>query len=219
MSINGTDYTKRLAKDREYFTENTKKLRDVTEKRIQDTEARADSVIKKQRDNFIEDRADLEKSYQKNLENLKEKTQESLGSNASKFHEERSKERQNFTEESVQKRRDFDRRLNDIKTSYQKAFESETGRNENHNKTTKTRYLRNMDELNNKLVNKVKEYEEKITGTGAAIGEAGKREKHQLIVKQEERLADAYREMTDNMGDLKARVSYDNKKVKEISQK
>ena len=78
MSINGVDYTKQLARDREYFQNANKKLREATERRVEDTNNRADVVMDKQRDNFIEDKAELESSHKRNLDHLKDKTANSL---------------------------------------------------------------------------------------------------------------------------------------------
>jgi hypothetical protein len=83
--MKGIDYTKQLRKEREYFQDTVKKTQESAEKRIADTDERAESIMSKQRNNFIEDKADLESSYQKNIEGLNEKTRGSLENNNDKF--------------------------------------------------------------------------------------------------------------------------------------
>jgi t-SNARE complex subunit (syntaxin) len=70
--MKGVDYTKQLQKDHEYFNDTIRKTQVATDRKIADTNERAEYITKKQRDNFIEDKAELETSYQKNLEKLSE---------------------------------------------------------------------------------------------------------------------------------------------------
>jgi len=72
--MKGVDYSKTLSKEREYFQDTIRKNNQSTQKRIADNEERTEGALKNQRENFIEDKAELESSYQKNLEQLKEKT-------------------------------------------------------------------------------------------------------------------------------------------------
>jgi hypothetical protein len=67
--MKGVDYTKQLHKDREYFNDTIRKTQVATDRKIADINERADYITKKQRDNFIEDKAELESSYQKILKN------------------------------------------------------------------------------------------------------------------------------------------------------
>lgn len=55
--MNGVDYSKQLAKDREYYQDALKKTKDAHEQRLSATIDRNDHVQKKQRENFIEDKA------------------------------------------------------------------------------------------------------------------------------------------------------------------
>ena len=218
MSINGVDYTKQLAKDREYFQDANKKLRDTTERRVEDTNKRADHVMDKQRDNFVEDKAELETSYQKNLDNLKVKTASSLEGNSAKFHEDMEKERENFTQDSLKKSKDFDQRLNDIKSSYSKAFVSEKDRNDDINKTVDTKYSKNVDDLRNNSDEKLKEYQDRMSGAGASLKDQYNRERQQLVRTQEDRLTDAYRDSAHKRAELKDRINTENKKTKLVNE-
>ena len=142
--MKGVDYSKALSKEREYFQDTIKKNQASAEKRIADNNERTEGKVKKQRETFIEDKADLESTYQANLDKLNEKTRDSLSNNNDNFHDERAKEREAFTQEAMTKRKDFDQRLNDIKNSYQKAFTSEKATNEDVNQTNKKKYDKNI---------------------------------------------------------------------------
>lgn len=216
--MNGVDYTKQLAKEREYYQDSNRKLREASEKRIDDTNKRADHVMTKQRENFIEDRAELENSYQKNLDHLKEKTASSMSNTSSKFNEEMEKERQNFTQESLKKSKDFDQRLNDIKSSYQKAFDSESNRNDTVEKNLKNKYASNVDNIRNDSEEKLKEYQDRMTGTGADLKDQYNRERQQLVRAQEDRLTEAYKDAATKRAELKDRIQYDAKKQKEVQE-
>ncbi len=218
MSINGVDYTKQLAKDREYFQDANKKLRDATERRIEDTNKRADTVMDKQRENFIEDKAELESAYQKNLDHLKVKTANSLDGNSSKFHQDMEKERENFTIDSMKKRKDFDQRLNDIKSSYTKASVSEKDRNEDINKIMDKKYSKNLNELQDNSNEKLKEYQDRMTGAGASLKDQYNREREQLVRTQEDRLTDAYRDSAQKRAELKDQINTENKKTKLVQE-
>lgn len=212
MAMNGVDYTKQLSKDREYFQEQNRKLREATDKRVEDTDKRANHVMSKQRDNFIEDKAELEKNYQTNLDKLKEKTASSLENNSTKQHEELEKERQNFTQESLKKSKDFDQRLNDIKSSYAKAFDSEKDRNEDLEKTNKAKYDRNVASITQDTDEKLKNYQDRMLGAGADLKDQYNRERQQLVRAQEDRLTEAYKDAAHKRAEQKDQIDYENKK-------
>ncbi|MCM2351081.1 MAG: hypothetical protein NDI69_13755 [Bacteriovoracaceae bacterium] len=214
--MNGVDYTKQLAKDREYFQDTTRKTNEAAEKRIEATNKRADHVMEKQRENFIEDRAELESTYQNNLENLKEKSHASVQGSNSKFNEQLEKERQSFTEESVKKSRDFDQRLNDIKSSYTKAFDSEKDRNEDLTNTLNNKYSKNVSEIKTDSEEKLKNYQERMAGTGENLKDQYNRERQQLVRAQEDRLTEAYKDSAHKRAELKERISTEAKKVKQV---
>jgi hypothetical protein len=216
MAMNGVDYTKQLSKDREYFQDANKKLRDATEKRVEDTEKRADHVMTKQRENFIEDKAELEGNYQTNLNKLKDKTASSLENTSSKSHEQLEKERENFTQESLKKSKDFDQRLNDIKSSYSKAFDSEKDRNEDLEKTHKTKYERNISSITQDTDEKLKNYQDRMSSEGTSLKDQSNRERQQLVRAQEDRLTDAYKDAAHKRAELKDHINYENKKRNEV---
>jgi len=213
--MNGVDYSKKYASDREYFQDANKKLQDITEKRIEDTETRAEHVMNKQRQNFIEDRAELEKDYQAKLNQLKEKTQSSLESNSKRFNQDLLKERQEFTQDSTAKSRDFDQRLNSIKSSYQKSLDSEKNRNSHQQRSDRNKYDRNMSEMKKTFDKKLDDYNRSLSGTGADLRAQNEAQRMQLVQAQENRLSEAYQNAANNVGSLKERIHYENKKMKE----
>jgi hypothetical protein len=218
MSINGVDYTKKLAKEREYFQDANKKLRDATERRVEDTNKRADYVMDKQLDNFIEDKADLETAYQKNIDNVKVNTAVALDSNSEKYQKKLQQEREDFSQDSLKKSKDFDERLNDIKSSYAKTTTSEKKRNEDINKIMENKYSKNVDQLRKNSDEKIQEYKDGLSGTGASLKDQYNRERQQLVRTQEERLAENFRDSAQKRAKLKEQISTENKKIKLVQE-
>lgn len=216
MAMNGVDYTKQLSKEREYFQDQNRKLREATDKRVEDTDKRAEHVMSKQRENFIQDKADLENSYQANLDKLKEKTASSLENNSSKHHEDLEKERQAFTQDSLRKSKDFDQRLNDIKSSYSKAFDSERDRHQELEKTQKNKYNENVSNIRQDTDEKLKTYQDRMLGAGADLKDQYNRERQQLVRAQEDRLTDAYKDAAHKRAELKDNINYENKKRNDV---
>jgi hypothetical protein len=212
--MNGVDYTKQLAKEREYFQDANRKTKEAAERRIEDTNKRANHVVTKQRENFIEDKAELETHYQKNLEHLKDKTRTSLKGSSAKFHNDIEKERENFTQQTLKKSKDFDQRLNDIKSSYSKAFESEKDRNNDLSKTLKNKYTSNVDSIREDTDQKMKSYQDRLSTEGASLKDQYNRERQQLVRAQEDRLTDSYKDASIKRAELKDRINNENKKSK-----
>ena len=119
--MKSVDYSKTLSKEREYFKDAIRRTNESADKRVANANERNEVVVKKQAKNFIEDKAELESSYQKNIERLEDKSRSSVNTDNARFHEERDKERQDFSNQSISKRKDFDQRLSDITNSYKKA--------------------------------------------------------------------------------------------------
>lgn len=214
--MNGIDYSKQLARERDYFREATRKAKDSAEKQVSATNERAEHVINKQRENFIEDRADLEQHYQESLKGLKGKTQDSLAEEAAKFNNKRAEEQQQFAQESLKKSKDFDQRLNDIKSSYQKAFVSEKDRHEDLSDVQKNKYTKNVKEITNNADNQLKEYQDRLTGAGADLKDQYNRERQQLVRNHEDHLTDVYKGNSKKQAELKDRIMTDVKKTKEV---
>lgn len=217
MSMNGIDYTKRLAKEREYFQDANKRVQDAAQKRIDETEKKAEYITKKQKENFIEDRAELESSYQTNLNHLKEKSQASRVNSTQKFSDEINRKREIFNQESTKKREEFDQRLREVKSSYDKNFESQQERNEELGKLTKERHDKSLGDLRNDFQAKIQEYEDNLRRNGAAESAQNDKERKQLVKTQEEREAKLQKESADQMDSLKSRIRYDNK-MKDLAQ-
>ena len=69
--MNGADYTKTLAREREFMRDALSQNNKAHEKRVSDMEESHRYVQEKQRENHIQDRADLEKSYRKSIFDIK----------------------------------------------------------------------------------------------------------------------------------------------------
>lgn len=214
--MNGVDYTRRLSKEREYFQDSLKKNNEAHQKRLEDVEKTTANITKKQSENYIKDKTELEKSYQGNLANLSDKNRESMNLQTDRFNRDIVEERSKFAQESNAKSKDFDQRLNDIKHSYKRAFGSEKSNNEEIREVEKKRYAGNVKDLTLKQDSQLKKYQNQIAGAGADLKDAFKREKQQLVRKQEEDLAEVARANFDEKDNIKKRLSTELKNTKEV---
>lgn len=214
--MNGVDYTRRLSKEREYFQDSLKKNNEAHQKRLEDVEKTTANITKKQAENYIQDKTELEKSYQGNLANLSDKNRESMNLQTDRFNKDIVEERSKFAKESNAKSKDFDQRLNDIKHSYKRAFGSEKSNNEEIRDVEKKRYASNVKDLTLKQDSQLKKYQNEIAGAGADLKDAFKREKQQLVRKQEEDLAEVARSNFEEKDSIKKRLSSELQNTKEV---
>ncbi len=216
MSMNGIDYSKRLASERKLFQDAAKTLKESTERRVDETEKRTEHVMAKQKENHIKDRAELETHYQKNMDKMQEKTQAAVDGQTGKMAEKIEEERRLFTEEATKKRKDFDQRLNDIRTSYGKAFDTEKRRNGEVETNQKQKYVGNVENLQENLNEKLADYQSRVEGTGNELKDQYSRERQQLVRAQEDRLRTAYEDGAEKRAELKDRINFELKQAKEV---
>lgn len=216
--MKGVDYNKALSKEREYFQDTIKKTQDSANKRVAATDERAEGVIKKQRENFIEDKADLEGHYQKNLNALNEKTANSLDNSAHGFHAEREKERESFKQEANTKKKDFDQRLNDITSSYKKAFSSERDGHEELQKVNQEKYSRNVAGIREDTEGQLKRYQEKLAGSGANLKDQYSRERQQLVRNHEDNITDVHKQTGKKTAEMRDHLRADLLKSKQVQE-
>lgn len=205
--MNGVDYTRRLSKEREYFKDSLKKNNEAHQRRLEETEARHSHVENKLSENYIQDKADLEKSYQKNLNNLTDRNREAMNHQTDKFLKDREVEREAFVRESNAKSKDFDQRLSDIRHSYNRAFKAEESNDTKIREAEKKRYDGNVKDLVVKQDKQLKKYQEDMSGAGADLKDSFKREKQQLVRNQEETIKDMNSRHFDERELIKRRLS------------
>ncbi len=216
MSMNGVDYTKQLSKDREFYTEANRKMKEATEKRIAETEKRAEYVNSKQRENFIEDKAELEQNYQRNLNHLKDKTQESIENSHDQSYNKLAEEREAFTQEANEKRREFDQRLDNIKQNYSKSFNAEKTRNEAMQNSMSEKHDKSISSLKDNSEKTLQDYQARLTNEGSSLKDKYDRERQQLVDKQENTLSNFYQESAQKRADLRDRIDAELKRTKEV---
>lgn len=214
--MKGVDYTKQLAKERDYFQDSIKKNKDATDRRISDTESRNEYVQKKQADNFIEDKAELEKSYQKNLNDVKERTHASLSDKNQKYNANMAKEREAFERESNTTRKEFDQRLHDIKSGYDKSSKTEKEFNQALQSNSKSRYIKNIQDQTQKTSDQLNEYQNKMSAEGADLKGQYNLEREQLVRAHEDHVKDVRKLEVQKQTDLKDRVGTDLRRSKEV---
>ncbi len=215
--MKGVDYTKQLAKERDHFQDALVKNRAATDKRMTDNEARHEHIETKQRDNFIEDRAELETGYQKSLDNIKDKTKASLDAKNENYNKKMEDERVNFERDRNSNRADFDRRLEDIKNGYAKSFKSDKQNHEQLQANNKTRYTKNIQDLNNTQNQKVGQYRDRMLGAGADLKEQYNREREQLVRNNEDHVNSLRLSEADKRSELQGKVSRDIRLTKEVN--
>lgn len=214
--MNGVDYTKQLAKERDYFQDAIQKNKQATDKRITDVEKTAADAEVKNRESFVEDKAKLEKSYQKSLGHLKDKTAAAIENTNDKSSNNLAKEREDFTKAAQVKSKDFDQRLNDIKSSYQKSIESTERNHDELAKSQKTRYDRNVGELVQKTDKSLGGYQEKMHGAGADLKDQYNRERQQLVRHQEDNLLTVYKDNAEKRAFQRENITNELKKSNEV---
>lgn len=214
--MKGVDYNKALSKEREYFQDTIKRTQDSAEKRVSDNNERNDTVQKKQRDNFIEDKAELETNYKKNFDKLNEKTRLALSDKSGEMEKEMQAERDAFNREAILKRKDFDQRLNDITASYKKSNQAEKVSHEELTSNNKKRYSRNVNDLTEKTTKKLEGFQEEMSKEGAALKDTYKRERQQLVRSHEDHLNGLQKRSSTQRAELKDRINEDLAKSKEI---
>ncbi len=214
--MKGVDYTKQLAKEREFFQDAFRKNKDATEKRITDNEARHENIQSKTRQNFVEDKADLEKNYQKNVGDVQQRTTDALQAKNEKYNYLANKERESFERDSQEKSKEFDQRLNDIKSSYQKSFKSEKDLNAEMQNNNKSRYIKNIQDQTQKVSDQLNSYQDKFQSEGSDLKSQYNREREQLVRTQEDRIRDVRKDEGNKQAELKDRVGTDIKRTKEV---
>lgn len=214
--MNGVDYTKTLAKEREYMRDTISKTHKAAEKRVADVSENAEQVNEKRKENYIKDRAELQSSYEKGMEELKEKTASTLGNTDDKYQKQIGEQRAEFEAESIKKRKDFDQRLNDIRSSYDKSFKSEKATHEDLQKSAKEKYSRNVTDLKGNHEKQIGEFSDRVKVTGAELKDKYSRERQDLVRAQEDQVTDIYKTERKRQNDLSQRIRQEMEKQKGI---
>jgi hypothetical protein len=216
MTINSVDYTKQLASEREYFQDATRRLRDAADKRVEDINNRAEHVMKRQRDNFIEDRTELEKNFSENIENLNNQAKETKAKTNERFNERLAKEKEEFAKDSFQKSRDFDQRLRDIRSTFASAIDAEASRHEDVEKNTQKKFAKTVTAAQEASEKKIKEYQNQMTGAGADLKNQYNKERQQLVRAHDDRLTEIQKVESKKRAELRDKIDFHQKKQKEV---
>lgn len=215
--MNGVDYTRQLAKDREYYRDAVKKTKDASERRIADVEDRHDHVQEKQKQTFVEDKADLEKSYQKQLDHMNEKTVKVLEDEADNYNKKLEEERTRFSKDSFEKRKELDQKFSDIKNSYRRSSESNSEHNKNVQESQKKNYDSSLAEFKRDSSEKLKSYQDKIVAHGGSLKDQYNQERAQLVRAHEDHLKNQQKENSHKNEELKYRIGQDIKRTREVA--
>lgn len=212
--MNGVDYSKALARERDNYQETIQKDRAQNKKYLADEENRHKSIQKKQYNNFEKNRTELEKDYQANITNVKERTQESIEQQKERFHKMNNADKERFLNERATMRKDFDGRFRDIKDSYTRAFEGEKNINEEVNSERSQRYKKNVERLTKDKDKSIQMFQENMSGSGADIRDQSKREKEKLVRSHETHLEGIYKDEAQKRFMLKEGLQKDLERTK-----
>lgn len=214
--MNGVDYTKRLAQEREYYNESLRKNKEATDKQISHNDERNKYVQKKQLDNFIEDKAEIESNYKNNMETINEKTRELMSNTHSKHHEELEKERHNFITETNENRKEFNQRLDDIRQNYNKNLKSEKELHRDLQTADQKRYKKNIKEMSDDKEQKLSSYQEKLKTSVSELKDDYQDDRRNIEKANDERSIANVRENTVKRAELKDRIDAETKLIKDV---
>jgi hypothetical protein len=216
--MNGVDYTRQLAKDREYFRDTIRKNNDAQEKRVADNNLRNENVQKKQLDSFVESKTDLEKSHEKTLAQVNEKNQKKLENKNEQYQRAVEKERDEFIKNSEIKRKEFDDRLSHIKDSYKKSFDFEKNRQDDNFERTKKNYDQNISKNRQEFDSKIKTHHQNAAKSEQEIRGNYKKEHRELTDKNDRNVKQLMKDSSDQRQELKTQIARDLQKTRDASQ-
>lgn len=205
--MSGIDSAKAAAKEREYFRDAVRKNNQATEKRIENENIRNKEALNKQREIYIKDKNDLEKTYQENLEDIKTKTKEMVGNRSKKANENLERQIENFNRESQVKSKDFEQRLNDIKNSYGKAFDSERELYTQLKDADQKRYGKNIKDIQHKTDDVLRRNQEKMSDSVADLKDDFMRDTQKMARNQENQLKDISKSEFQKQSQLKDQLT------------
>lgn len=156
--MNGVDYTKALAKDREYFNEANKKIRDDAQRRIDENEKHTKAKLGKQRDRFIQDKAEIEQTLDKRLKAVQDHVKKTHQLRNEKFTKDLESERQKFAEATLSQRQDFNQKLNQIKSSYDSSLNTEKTLHQNQSEINRNKFENQLEEVQKSYDSKIADY-------------------------------------------------------------
>lgn len=213
--MNGVDYSKQLARERDHYQTTIQKDRANSEKRIEAEQERHENIQVKQREVYDRDRKELESDYQTNISDIKERTGESIESIKERFHKQNKAEQERFHEERSVSKKDFDGRMRDIKNSYDRAFRNERDGNESVVEAKAKRYDENVERLTKEKDKQLGVYQEKLATTGSDMRDQYKREKEQLVRVQEDNLKNVYKNESAKRTEMKEGLQKDLKRTQD----
>lgn len=193
-TMNGVDYTRKLAVERDNAQNMIQKDREYTQGLIKQEQAMNEAAQKKQRSIFDRDRADLETGHQEKLQEIREKTAELTANDRAHYHEQLEGEKNRFQKDRIAMSKDFDSRLRNIQDSYKRNTDSTEKANKANLSQTQKRYEGNVDAIIDERDHTVKKFQDRMIGAGANLREQHKREQAETARKNDARVQDLYKD-------------------------
>jgi len=215
--MSNVDLARQLAKNQDLFRDTIKKNNDNNQKTLNEMSDHHDYVQEKQRNEFIQDRAELEKNYENQFNSLNEKTIKAIEDRKNYFHEKLSEERERFAEESENRRQDFDSRLKNIKSSYKKSFDSEKARNKDVEESQKKLFDHSITQNKKETTNQIKAFQKKMDQTGTRLKNDYNKDRRLMSDVYEDNLNTSIKDASLQRKELEARIQKDMNRTKQAS--
>lgn len=197
--MNGVDYSKALAENRDMYRKASRQLQDTTRKELKRQEETHDVSQKKSQKNYLDSKMQLDKDYETNLGKMSEKTQDILGRTKDNFHENLKDEKERFSHESTRNNVNFQNKLNELKDSFKTALEAERGDHEAIQEIAKKNYFDQVNSQvgdNDKILN---EFLEKTASTRDVVDRKEADERKALMGQLNKDLYKVRKEVNDKL--------------------
>jgi len=215
--MSNVDLSRQLAKNQDLFRDTIRKNNETNQKNLSEMKDNHEYIQEKQREEFIQDKAELEKDYGNQYKTLNEKTIKAIEDRKNHFHEKMKEERDKFAEESESRRKDFDSRLKSIKSSYKKSFESEKARNKDVEESQKNLFDHSVSQNKKETTRQLKAFQKKMDQTGTRLKNDYTKDRRQMGDIYEDNLNASIKDAALQRKELGNRIQKDMKRTKDAA--
>jgi hypothetical protein len=216
--MKSVDYSKNLAKEREYFRDTIQKNKEASDKKVTDTETRTEALREQQKAGYIQDKIELEKNFEKNLDQLKEKSSASAKGESKQIQEQLNKERAAFSRNSREQSTEFDKRLGEIKNSYKTSFESEKEAHDSSRAYETKKHGVQTKNLSEKTEKAIDDYQGRMTEANKELKDDYKTDREKLVRTQADKLTEISKNTTQKNQELGQRLREDIDNSKKLTE-
>jgi hypothetical protein len=214
--MNGVDYTKKLAQERENFQTVLNKDREINSRRLEGEKERNQLQEKKQLEAFNNDRVELEGTFKKRYDTIQDKTQKSVQEAREAFlRREKNMLEEHHKQQEISKK-DYDGNIRNVSEGYKRAMSSQAQNHEIVEGEHFNRYQENVKRLTNEKDEKIKSYQERLVSEGAEIKEQVRQERDQADRAHKNNLQTIYNDETKKRYDIKDKLQRSIEKMRDV---